>query len=147
MATADGAGPTIRLTGTQLDAFFTRYGWQYEHAADAEGVWYTGFREGSEEYNIFVQLTEDWVIFMVYPFTLRPEGAARARVAERLATLNYDLTLAKAGLDDDGDTFLAVELPTEGFVYSHFRDALDKLSEYTLEHHTELELLATGGQA
>jgi hypothetical protein len=146
MATADGAGPPVLVTAAQLDAFFTRYGWQYEHAEDAEGVWYTGFREGTAEYNIFVQLTDDWLIFMVYPFTLRPEGAARARVAERMATLNYELTMAKLGLDDEGDTFLAVELPTEGFVYSHFRDAITKLSEYTLTHHAELELLATSGE-
>ena len=146
MAGANGKGETSVLTAGQIDAFFTRYGWAYEHAGDAEGVWYTGFQEGKAEYSIFVQLTDDWVIFMVYPFTVRPEGAARARVAERLATLNYELTLVKAGLDDDGDTFLAVELPSEGFAYSHFRDAIDKLSEYALAHHMELELLATGGE-
>src|SRR5690349_13210617 len=144
MASADGTGPAAEVTAAQIEAYFGQYGWQYAPAPDAEGVWYTGFQEGQEEYNIFVQLADDWVIFMLYPFTLRPEGAARTKVAERLAVLNYELTFVKAGLDDDGDTFLAVELPAENFVYSHFRDALNKLSEYALAHHTEIELLASG---
>jgi putative sensory transduction regulator len=145
MASVDGTGAGPHLTPAQLDTFFIRYGWDYEHPPETEGVWQTGFSEERAAFDIFVQLTEEWVIFMVYPFTLRPEGAARARVAERLATLNYELTMVKAGLDDEGDTFLGVELSTEDFAFSHFRNALDQLTEAAVTHHMDLELLATGG--
>ena len=141
----DGTGPGTRLTGAQLERHFARYGWTYERVAGAENIWQTGFSEDGAEFDIFIQLTDEWIIFMLYPFTLRPEGAARVRVAERLATLNYELTGAKAGLDEDGDTFLAIELPVEDFAYSHFRTALDQLAGYAHEHHMEIELLATGG--
>jgi len=145
MTNGNGAAHTNRVTAAQLDSFFDRYGWQYEHAEDAEGVWLTGFNEGGAEFDIFIQLSDDWVIFMIYPFTVRPEGAATEEVARRLAAVNYEITMAKTGIDEEGDTFLAVELPAEDFTFNHFRHALDSLSEYAQQYHGELTLLAMGG--
>jgi hypothetical protein len=146
MATGNGAAPGPHLTPEQIDAFFEQYGWSYERAEEAEHVWHTDFGDERLDFHIYVQLSDDWVLFTVYPFTVRPEGdAARARVAERLATLNNEITLAKTGIDEDGDTFLTVELPTEDFTFTHFRAALDALVEAAPPAHLELTLLATGG--
>jgi hypothetical protein len=146
MATSNGAAPGAHLTPDQIDAFFERYGWDYERAEDAENVWHTDFGDERLDFHIYVQLSEDWVLFTVYPFTVRPDSdPARARVAERLATLNNEITLAKTGIDEDGDTFLTVELPAEDFAFSHFRAALDALVEAASPAHLELTLLATGG--
>jgi hypothetical protein len=45
-----------------------------------------------------------------------------------LAVANQQTSLVKLGLDDDGDAFINVELPTEGFDYTHFSAALTALS-------------------
>ncbi len=145
MSAGNGVAPSAPLTPEQIDAFFERYGWSYERAEDVENVWHTDFGDEQLDFQIYVQVSDEWVIFTVYPFTVRPEGAARTRVAERLATLNDEITLAKTGIDEDGDTFLTVELPAEDFTFSHFRAALDALVEAAPAAHLELTLLATGG--
>ena len=63
MAQTDGTGPARRLTAAQLAGFFSRYGWEYEQPPETEDVWQTGFTEDRAAFDIFVQLTEEWVIF------------------------------------------------------------------------------------
>jgi hypothetical protein len=47
-----------------------------------------------------------------------------------LASANQQANLAKLGLDEDGDAFINVELPAEGFAFSHFVAALGALSHF-----------------
>ena len=56
--------------------------------------------------------------------------------------LNLDMNMAKFGLDGDGDLFLAVELPTENFGYSHFADALNGVSHHAERLYSEVFNLA-----
>ncbi|PJF43674.1 MAG: hypothetical protein CUN55_07850, partial [Phototrophicales bacterium] len=55
---------------------------------------------------------------------------------------NLDMNMAKFGLDSDGDIFLAVELPTENFTYSHFADALNGISHHAERLYSEVFNLA-----
>jgi hypothetical protein len=50
---------------------------------------------------------------------------------------NHQLNMAKFALDSDGDVSLSVEMPTEGFTYSHFADAMTALSIYADEYRDQ----------
>ena len=45
-----------------------------------------------------------------------------------LATVNANANLAKVGLDDDGDAFLRIDLPSRGFSYELFQLALHTIA-------------------
>jgi hypothetical protein len=84
-------------------------------------------------------LSEHWVYFVINPFTVTPPNPEdRLRVYYHVLRLNLDMNMAKFGLDSDGDIFLAVELPTENFQYSHFADALNGISHHAERLYSEI---------
>ena len=121
----------MSVSAAEIPAFFERYGWQYDRAS--HDLFRTGFIGDSGHYDIWVRLTDDWIYFAISPFlAAKKEGAWRPSdaVLELVLRSNYELNMAKFAVDEDGDIALSVELPTEGFVYSHFSDALTALSHY-----------------
>lgn len=119
----------MQLEVDDIASFFETYGWQFDRPS--ESVFRTGFVGDFGHYEIWIRVTEQWVYFTITPFYAAPEGD---RVSDVVLTLllraNYELNLAKFTLDEDGEVQLAVELPREGFSYSHFADALTALSHY-----------------
>ena len=75
-----------------------------------------------------VRVTRHWVVFAVNPLVRAPEHGFGPAVRIALLRANTDTPLVKLGLDDDGDIFANVELPTEGFSFAHFERALSALS-------------------
>ena len=131
----------------EISSFFQIYGWQFEPAGD--GLYRTGFVGDSGHYEIWVRVAQPWIYFTIQPFVPRPEGGEHGpEVLELLLTANHEVNLAKFGLDEDGDVVLAVELPCEGFGYSHFADALTALSHYADLYGPRFEatLEAVGGE-
>lgn len=114
-----------------IEEYFERYEWSYTRSS--EDTWITGVRTAVSSFRIFVRVSEHWVYFVINPFVVGPaESEARLRLYYHILRYNLDMNMAKFGLDSDGDVFLAVELPTENFDYSHFADALNGIS-----HHAE----------
>lgn len=111
-----------------IAGFFDTYGWRYERGSD--GVFRTGFVGDTGHFEIWVQVSEDFVIFVISPFLEESGGENQDAVLELLLRANYDVNLAKFGLDEEGDVSLTVEMPRKGFAYSHFADALTALSHY-----------------
>lgn len=119
------------LTPESIEEFFDQYSWSYTRSS--ENTWITGVRTSVSSFRIFIRLSEHWVYFVINPFVVAPQNPEdRLRVYYHILRLNLDMNMAKFGLDSDGDVFLAVELPTENFQYSHFADALNGIS-----HHAE----------
>ncbi|MFZ9887294.1 MAG: YbjN domain-containing protein [Myxococcota bacterium] len=119
----------MQLDAEDIESFFRTYGWQFDRPG--EGHFRTGFVGESGQYEIWVNLSEDWVYFAISPYVERPVVDGVAQVVHRLMLrANHDLNLAKFALDQDGDVVLMVELPREGFAYSHFADSLTALSHY-----------------
>lgn len=109
--------------------FFDTYGWAFERPS--EGLFRTGFVGDFGDYEIWIRLSDAWVYFTISPYHQPSEGEPLSDVIlALLLRANYDLNLAKFTLDEDGEVQLAVELPREGFAYSHFADALTALSHY-----------------
>jgi hypothetical protein len=123
-----------------LGGFFEQYGWEYE---GHEGqLLVTGFRGKSGIFRIFVQVADDWVFFAVAPFIPRPSPECRNRLLRFLMRLNYEMSLAKISVDDEGDIVLSVEIWARDLRFEGFAEALDVLSFYADEYHLLLTNLA-----
>lgn len=129
------------VTPDLLDDYFARYGWTYSR--ESENTWVTGVRTRISAFRIMVRLTEHWVFFIINPLIVAPtfpEG--RTRLYYHALRYNLDMNFAKLGVDRDGDIFMAIEIPTESFAYSHFVDALDGISHHATMIYAELFGLA-----
>ncbi len=115
-----------------------RYGWSYEYDPESR-TWHSGFRGKANNFNIFVHLTENWLIFSIAPLVNAPEeSVCEQRLHKHLLQLNFIINMAKFSLDEDGDVVLTVELPTENLDYSEFADGLNALSYYADTHYLEI---------
>jgi hypothetical protein len=129
------------VVADELPGFFDLYGWRYERRDSR--TFRTGFSGDSGAYDIWVRLAEHVVLFIITPYALRPtttnrdgeevQRPAGASLLRALMTANHELNLAKFGVDEDGDICLMVEMPADGFTYTHFSDALTALSHYADE--------------
>lgn len=111
-----------------IERYFERYGWSYEKLDEA--TFRTGFRGQHGTFAALVRLTEHWVIFTINPYLRPPEGGFGIATLRTLALGNHAINMAKLGIDPDGDVFLTVELPSEGFHYSHFADAMTAVTHF-----------------
>lgn len=123
-----------------LDQYFEQYGWDYEQFDNETFV--SGFQGEASTFQIFIKSDDDWVYFMLLPFINKPKPEYQEKVYSHLLHLNYEMNLVKAGIDDDGDVFLAVEIPTDNLDYQRFCDALDALSYYADTHYLQTLNLA-----
>ena len=127
-----------------IPLFFRRYGWAFEQSA--RGVFRTGFQGDSAHYDIWVRVTEAWIYFSISPYLESGDkesaGLAR-RISDELLRLvlrsNEELNMAKFGINELGEVVLLVELPSQGFAYSHFADALTALSHYADDYHSRFD--------
>lgn len=110
-----------------IEGFFEQYGWSCERVDDL--TFRTGFRGQNGTYAALVRLTEHWVVFTINPYIRPPEGGWGLAGLRALALVNQAIHMAKLGIDADGDAFLTVELPSEGFEYSHFSDAMTAVTQ------------------
>jgi len=134
------------VTPENIEDYFDRYGWTFARVKDE--VWQTSFRGLTSSYRITVQLTDNWMFFVINPFVVAPEEPdRRLRLYHHLLRLNYEANMAKFGIDADGDVFLTIELPTERFDYNHFAEALSALSHYADTHYRDVFNLAHNDDA
>ncbi len=142
----DQVNPPPAVTPEDIENYFDRYEWTFSRAKDE--VWQTGFRGKISSFRITISLTDNWVFFVINPFVVAPsQPENRLKLYHHLLRLNHEINLAKFGIDGDGDVFLSVELPTEGFAYSHFEDALGALCHYSDAHYCDIFNLAHGEHA
>lgn len=121
-----------------IHKFFESYGWQFEYEP-ATMTWHTGFRGDSNNFNIVVQLTSNWLYFAINPLVNCPRDAECAGpLHHHLLRLNHIINMAKFSVDGEGDVVLTVELPTENLDYSEFADGLNALSYYADEHFVDI---------
>lgn len=131
----------MNLSPEMIEEFFERYQWSYTRSS--ENTWITGVRTSVSSFRIFLRLTEHWIYFVINPFVVAPPNHEdRLRVYYHILRLNLDMSMTKFGLDGDADVFLAVELPTENFQYSHFADALNGISHHAERLYSEVFNLA-----
>lgn len=131
----------MSISPETIEEYFERYEWSYNRTGD--NTWVTGVRTKVASFRIFIRVSENWIYFVINPYVVSPpEVESRLRVYFTILRYNLDMNMAKFGLDADSDIFLAVELPTENFLYSHFSDALNGLSHYAEKLYSEIFNLA-----
>ena len=123
----------------ELVEYFERYGWRFERRRG--DLFRTGFVGESGHYEIWVRHADPWLYFTINPYVPKPGEAEDhpPAVFRLLLKSNHELNMAKFALDTDGDVSLSVELPTEGFGYSQFSDALTALSHYADEYRERFD--------
>lgn len=124
-----------------IGSFLKQYGWEYETREEQFLV--TGFRGKTGTFRIFIQVTDNWVILAIVPFLPAPLPGCRDRLCRFLLRLNYEINLAKIGVDHEGDVALFVEMRAENLRFEDFAEALDALSFYADEYYLPLANLAT----
>jgi len=118
----------VKTSAAEVARFFRRYGWSFERLE--EDTFRTGFRGKNATFVALVRVTPHWVVFTVNPLLRAPGVGFGAATLRTLAAANQQANLAKLGIDDDGDAFINVELPTEGFAFSHFVAAIGTLAHF-----------------
>ena len=116
------------LTPDDVTEYFERYGWAYERVDEL--TFRTGFQGQHGVFAVLVRVTEHWVVFSINPFVEAKPNGFGPTLLYALSLANHAINLAKIGIDQDGDAFLTIELPTEGFAFSHFADALGAISHF-----------------
>lgn len=128
----------MAFTAEDLGPFFDTYGWKYERREMA--VFRTGFVGETGHYDIWLKVTEAWVYFAINPYVPRPDGRSHGTgTLHAVLKANHELNLAKFAVDDDGDVLLSVELPSDGFCYTHFADALTALAHYADDYRGRID--------
>ncbi len=110
----------------EIARFFRRYGWTFDQLDDE--TFRTSFRGKNAAFVALVRVTEHWVLFTINPFVKGPDAGFGPVALRLLAHANQRASLVKLGVDDDGDAFINVELPTEQFSYGQFSSALTALT-------------------
>lgn len=117
-----------KTSAAEIARYFRRYGWSFERLE--EDTFRTGFRGKNAAFVALVRVTPHWVVFTINPLLRAPEGGFGKATLKALAVANQQANLAKLGIDDDGDAFINVELPSEGFGFSHFSAAVGSLAHF-----------------
>ncbi len=106
------------------------------------------------EIRLVVRHAGPWLYLAVLPFLdpveLKPWGAGKfpPRFLGRILAVNYNLTLVKFALDDDGDLTLRAELPTESLQRDEVEIALDLLVGVTQQYRIPVrDALLDAGRA
>ncbi len=129
------------MTPPRVEELLSKDGWPFERV-DSH-TWRSGFRGDVNSFRFFVRLTDNWIFFTIVPFVVAPKTPEGTLALYRhLLRLNREINMAKFAIDDDGDTVLTVELPTENLDESEFKDALDALSYYADKHYLDVLNLA-----
>jgi hypothetical protein len=127
----------VAFESEELGSYFDTYGWKYERRDP--GVYRTGFVGETGHYDIWLKVTDSWVYFAINPYVPRPDGRSHGSgTLVAMLRANHELNLAKFAVDDDGDVLLSVELPCEGFCYTHFADALTALAHYADDYRVRI---------
>jgi hypothetical protein len=127
----------MAFSAEDLGHYFDAYGWRYERRDTS--VFRTGFMGETGHYDIWLKVTEAWVYFAINPYVPRPGRGHGASTLHTMLRANHELNLAKFAVDDDGDMLLSVEMPSEGFCYTHFADALTALAHYADDYRRRIE--------
>jgi len=129
----------MALTPQQIEGFFEQHNTPYTRVED-DTLWYAEMAAGEESFEFFVNLDEEegWVYFTINPFVPTPDLDCLDHLSRHLVRLNYDVTMAKFVIDDEGDVALTVELPIEDLVYAHFAAAVAALSNAAGESYDEV---------
>lgn len=113
---------------TRIETYFEEFGWAFEKVE--AGVFRTGFRGEHGNYTMVVQINPHWMLVGINPFQPQPSVGWGRTAVRLLASANHTMNLTKAGIDEDGDVFLNVELPTDGLSFAQFSDAIGALSHF-----------------
>ena len=126
----------------QTERYFAEYGWVYAQI-DTETL-FSGLQGETSTFQIFIKFDDNWVYFILLPFINKPRPEYQEKIYAHLLQLNYEMNMVKAGIDEDGDIFLAVELPASDLDFEHFSAALDALSYYADKYYSQTLNLAMG---
>lgn len=106
------------------------------------------------EIRLVVRHAGTWLYLAVLPFLesagVKPWGSGKypPRFLGRILAVNYNLTLVKFALDDDGDLTLRAELPTESLQRGEVEVALDLLVGVTQQYRMPVrDALMDAGRA
>jgi hypothetical protein len=138
----------MALTPEQIEEFFDQHKMPYTRAED-DTLWYAEIEASGEQFEFFVNLDQEegWVYFTINPFVPTPESECLDNLSRHLVRLNYDVTMAKFVLDDEGDVALTVELPAEGLTHAYFVAAVAALSKAAGESFDEVLNLSQDASA
>lgn len=135
----------MAFTAEDLPPYFESYGWKYEQREAT--IFRTGFVGETGHYDIWLKVTESWVYFAINPYVPKPDRGHGSGTLHTVLKANHELNLAKFAVDDDGDVLLSVEMPADGFCYTHFADALTALAHYADDYRLRVDDAVAGDAA
>lgn len=102
----------------QVGEFLDQLGWSYDGVSDTMLRTHYHGQFGVEK--VMVHHLDDALVVAINPVLQQPAGGWGPSVAQLIQILTNEIHLIRVGIDDDGDTFVKVELPTENLTFEEF---------------------------
>lgn len=102
----------------QVGEFLDQLGWSFESVSDSMLSTHYHGQFGIEK--VMVHHLDDSLAVAINPVLQQPPGGWGPSVSQLIQILTNEIHLIRVGIDEDGDTFVKVELPTENLTFEEF---------------------------
>jgi hypothetical protein len=122
-----------------VEGYFNNLGWQFEKID--QGLWILKFKGGAKDYDIFVEVTSQFLI-MVVAVLERVRDTCKEKLWYHLLRTNYLTTQLRFGLNKRDEVLLTLEMPVSLISYLEFQKGLQYLCNTVDDAYPELLYLS-----
>ena len=102
----------------QVGEFLEQLGWEHEEVSN--NVVRTNYHGQFGVEKVMVNIYDEGLMIAINPVLQQPEGGWGPSVAQLIKILTNEIHLIRVGIDDDGDTFVKVDLPSDNLTFEEF---------------------------
>lgn len=103
---------------SQIQDFLEQLGWN--HDAVASNIVRTHYHGQFGVEKVMVHIYDDGIMIAINPVLQQPSGGWSNSVGQLIQILTNEIHLIRVGIDDDGDVFVKVDLPSENLTFEEF---------------------------
>jgi hypothetical protein len=114
----------VDLQESTIEGYFANIGWTFEKID--QGLWILKYKGGAKDYDIFVELTPQYLVLVV-PILERVREGCKEKLWYHLLRLNYMTNIVRFGLNKRDEVLLTLELPIGSISYQEFQKGVQHL--------------------
>jgi len=102
----------------QVAEFLEQLGW--EHETVSEETVRTNYHGQFGIEKVMINIYEEGLMIAINPVLKQPAGGWGPSVSQLIRILTNEIHLIRVGIDDDGDVFVKVDLPSDNLTFEEF---------------------------
>jgi hypothetical protein len=114
----------LDLQETTIEGYFNNIGWAFEKID--QGLWILKYKGGAKDYDIFVELTPQYLVLVV-PILERVREGCKEKLWYHMLRLNYMTNIVRFGLNKRDEVLLTLEIPVGTISYQEFQKGVQHL--------------------